>query len=153
VNLGLLADDHHLAGLSPEQRKAAMDAFIRAVLTAVPGARKNSMNAHTFPSFVLGVVKEKGQPVQLVNAFEEPLSNWDSKQRGGWEKSAVTDGKRRSGACEPRPLFLSLWPYRRRIRMRRLVDPLIQRRLMIASRSSLGTAGLCVSLLASMWMP
>lgn len=89
VNLGLLADEHHLAGLSVEQRQAAMDAFIRATLTAVPGARKNSMNAHTFPSFVLGVVKEKGQPVQLINAFEEPLSTWDTKQRGGWEKAAV----------------------------------------------------------------
>ncbi|HVR37416.1 MAG TPA: type I-E CRISPR-associated protein Cas7/Cse4/CasC [Methylomirabilota bacterium] len=89
VNLGLLADDHHLAGLSPEQRQATLDAFIRAVLTAVPGARKNSMNAHTFPSFVLGVAKDKGQPVQLINAFEEPLSNWDTKQRGGWEKTAI----------------------------------------------------------------
>lgn len=68
VNLDLLADENHLSGLSVEQQQAAMDAFIRATLTAVPGARKNSMNAHTFPSFVLGVVKEKGQPVQLINA-------------------------------------------------------------------------------------
>lgn len=32
------------------------------------------MNAHTLPGFVLGVMKEKGQPLQLVNAFEEPIS-------------------------------------------------------------------------------
>jgi CRISPR system Cascade subunit CasC len=67
-----------------------MDAFMRATLTAVPGARKNSMNAHTFPSYVFGIYKDKGQPVQLINAFEEPLSNWDSKNRGGWEKAAIT---------------------------------------------------------------
>jgi CRISPR system Cascade subunit CasC len=39
----------------------------------VPGARKNSMNAHTLPSYVLGIVKDKGQPLQLVNAFEKPV--------------------------------------------------------------------------------
>ena len=37
---------------------------------AVPGPRKNSMNAHTFPGYVLGLVKDKGQPLQLVNAFK-----------------------------------------------------------------------------------
>ena len=83
VNLDLLADADHLAGLDAEQRRAAMDAFIRATLTAVPGARKNSMNAHTFPCFALGVVKERGQPLQLINAFEEPLAG-----RNGWEKNA-----------------------------------------------------------------
>ncbi|MCB1098674.1 MAG: type I-E CRISPR-associated protein Cas7/Cse4/CasC [Verrucomicrobiae bacterium] len=73
LNLGMLADEKHLAGLSLDERKAVVDAFIRATLLAVPGARKNSMNAHTVPSYVLGVVKEKGQPVQLVNAFEKPI--------------------------------------------------------------------------------
>jgi CRISPR system Cascade subunit CasC len=40
---------------------------------AVPGARKNSMNAATLPFAVLGIRKDKGQPVQLVNAFEDPV--------------------------------------------------------------------------------
>ena len=31
------------------------------------------MNANTLPGYVLGIVKEKGQPVQLVNAFEKPI--------------------------------------------------------------------------------
>ena len=31
------------------------------------------MNAHTVPGFVLGLVKDKGQPLQLINAFEKPL--------------------------------------------------------------------------------
>ncbi len=89
VNLDLLADEDHLGGLTREQRQQVMTAFLRAALIAVPSARKNSMNAHTLPSCVLGLYKEKGQPVQLINAFEEPLSTWDNKNRGGWENTAA----------------------------------------------------------------
>lgn len=32
------------------------------------------MNANTLPSYVLGVVKDKGQPLQLINAFEKSIS-------------------------------------------------------------------------------
>ena len=73
LNLDLLADESHLAKLSVEERRKVVDAFIRATLQAVPGARKNSMNAHTLPGYVLGIYKSAGQPVQLVNAFEEPV--------------------------------------------------------------------------------
>ena len=52
-----------------------VDTFLRAAILAVPGARKNSMNAHTLPGYVLGLVKDKGQPLQLVNAFEKPVSS------------------------------------------------------------------------------
>ena len=31
------------------------------------------MNASVPPSYVLGLYKEKGQPVQLINAFEAPV--------------------------------------------------------------------------------
>jgi CRISPR system Cascade subunit CasC len=40
---------------------------------AVPCARKISMNAATLPFAVLGIRKDKGQPIQLVNAFESPV--------------------------------------------------------------------------------
>lgn len=73
VNLDLLADEAHLAKLSVDERRSIVDAFIRATLMAVPGARKNSMNAHTLPGFVLGTFKSAGQPVQLINAFESPV--------------------------------------------------------------------------------
>jgi CRISPR system Cascade subunit CasC len=33
------------------------------------------MNAHTLPGYVLGLVKDTGQPLQLVNAFEKPVSS------------------------------------------------------------------------------
>ncbi len=73
INLDLLFSRSHLGSMTIDERKGVLDAFIRSTLMAVPGARKNSMNAHTLPGFVLGVMKEKGQPVQLVNAFEEPI--------------------------------------------------------------------------------
>ena len=31
------------------------------------------MNANTLPGYVLGLVKDKGQPLQLINAFEKPV--------------------------------------------------------------------------------
>ncbi len=71
LNLGLL--DEHLATLDVAQRRTVVDAFIRAAVLAVPGARKSSMNGATLPSYVLGLVKEQGQPLQLINAFENPV--------------------------------------------------------------------------------
>lgn len=73
LNLDLLTDADHLGKLSVDDRRQVVDAFIRATLMAVPGARKNSMNAHTLPGFVLGIFKSSGQPVQLINAFEEAV--------------------------------------------------------------------------------
>jgi len=73
LNLGLLGDDSHLGVLSAEDRRTVIDTFLRAAVLAVPGARKNSMNANTLPGYVLGLVKDKGQPLQLVNAFEKPV--------------------------------------------------------------------------------
>ena len=72
LNLDLLFDSDHLGALGQAERKQVVDAFIRATLQAVPGARKNSMNANTLPVYVLGLVKTKGQPIQLINAFEKP---------------------------------------------------------------------------------
>jgi CRISPR system Cascade subunit CasC len=73
LNLDLLSDADHLGALSSDERKTVVDTFLRAVVLAVSGARKNSMNAHTLPGCVLGLVKDQGQPLQLVNAFEDPV--------------------------------------------------------------------------------
>lgn len=73
INLDLLADAKHLAALTEDERKDILRAFIHAALTSVPGARQNSMNAGTLPHEVLGIRKEKGQPLQLINAFENPV--------------------------------------------------------------------------------
>ncbi len=73
LNLDMLADQNHLGALTQDERKSIVDTFIRATIEAVPGARQNSMNANTKPAYVLGTVKENGQPVQLINAFENPV--------------------------------------------------------------------------------
>jgi CRISPR system Cascade subunit CasC len=73
LNLDMLEDKEHLGGLAPDERREVVRMFVRATLTAMPAARRNSMHAATLPSFVLAVVREKGHPVQLVNAFEEPV--------------------------------------------------------------------------------
>jgi len=70
-----LADDSHLSSLSAGDRRTVLDAFLRAAILAVPDARKTSMNAHALPRYVLGLVKDKGQPPDLVNAFEKPVSS------------------------------------------------------------------------------
>lgn len=72
LNLDLLKDESHLSVLTDEELKTVVDAFIRASILAVPGARKNSMMGFNPPEYVLGTIRE-GQPVSLVNAFEEPV--------------------------------------------------------------------------------
>jgi CRISPR system Cascade subunit CasC len=76
LNLGLLADAAHLGALTAADRKEVVGTFLRAAILAVPGARKNSMNSHTRPCYVLGLVTD-GQPLQLVNAFEKPVASKD----------------------------------------------------------------------------
>ena len=49
-----------------------MDAFVRAFVSAIPTGMQNSMAAHNFPSYALGVVREQGQPISLANAFLKP---------------------------------------------------------------------------------
>jgi CRISPR system Cascade subunit CasC len=73
INLAQLAADSHLGKLDAQHRLAILKDFIRATLVAVPGARRNSMNAATLPFEVLGIRKSKGQPLQLANAFEAPV--------------------------------------------------------------------------------
>lgn len=85
INLDLLTAPSHLGGLSEDERKDILRAFIRSALTAVPNARKNSMNADTLPHEVLGIRKEKGQPLQLINAFEEPVAS----QGKGYGKASL----------------------------------------------------------------
>lgn len=70
INLDLLKEN--LKGVDAADIQKVLKSFIQAALTSAPSARKNSMNAATRPSYVLGV-KREGQPLQLVNAFEKPV--------------------------------------------------------------------------------
>lgn len=73
LNLDMLADNEHLGNMTIEERKSVVSTFVEATIKAIPSARKNSMNSNTLPAYVLGVVREKGHPVQLINAFETPV--------------------------------------------------------------------------------
>jgi CRISPR system Cascade subunit CasC len=82
LNLDDLANDSHLGDAvfedgstnrTVETRKEVVKTFLKATILAIPSARKTSMNANTLPLYVLGVVREKGHPIQLINAFESPV--------------------------------------------------------------------------------
>lgn len=73
LNLDMLADAEHLGSLNSSERQAVVRTFIEATIKAIPSARKNTMNGNTLPAYVLGVVREKGHPIQLINAFETPV--------------------------------------------------------------------------------
>jgi CRISPR system Cascade subunit CasC len=73
LNLDMLKDDDHLGDLKLEQRQAVVRAFVESTIKATPGARRHTMNANTLPVYVLAVVRDKGHPIQLVNAFENPV--------------------------------------------------------------------------------
>jgi len=73
LNLDMLADSHHLVSLSKEERQSVVRTFVEATMQGIPGARQYTMNGSTLPIYVLGVVREKGHPIQLINAFEAPV--------------------------------------------------------------------------------
>ena len=73
LNLDLL--QKHLTSLDRIEMRNVVDAFIRSTIEAVPTARKTGMNANVRPAFVLGIVKDQGQPLQLINAFETPIAS------------------------------------------------------------------------------
>ncbi len=73
LNLDMLADAEHLGSLSRDERQDVVRTFIEATILAIPGARKNTANGNTVPNHVLGIVREKGHPIQLINAFENPV--------------------------------------------------------------------------------
>ena len=77
LNLGMLADADHLGCLTVNERRNVVSTFVEATIKAIPGARKATMNGYTLPVYVLGVIREAGHPVQLINAFEKPVRGAD----------------------------------------------------------------------------
>ena len=55
-----------------ELARRALDAFIRASVSAIPSGKQNSMAAQNPPSFVLAVVRDRGA-WSLANAFLQPV--------------------------------------------------------------------------------
>jgi CRISPR system Cascade subunit CasC len=52
--------------------RRAVSAFMQAFVSAIPTGKQNSMAAHNPPSYVLAVIRAKGQPLSLANAFLKP---------------------------------------------------------------------------------
>lgn len=80
LNLDMLFDKCHLDCLEPIARRQVVEAFIKAAIEAIPGqlenaGRNHSMNGSVRPDYVLGIVKDQGQPLQLINAFETPVAS------------------------------------------------------------------------------
>ncbi len=61
--------------LEPRQDlvRPTAEAFLATFIKSIPSARKNSMPSFTMPSFVMAVVRTRGESWQLVNAFERPV--------------------------------------------------------------------------------
>jgi CRISPR system Cascade subunit CasC len=76
LNLDLLRDEDHLGHFTNDEQKRVLDTFIKSSILAVPIARRNSMLGYNPPAFVLGLVRT-GQPISLVNAFENPVRPYD----------------------------------------------------------------------------
>lgn len=68
-------DTHQLATNlgSNEQLSDITQAFAQAFIQAIPSGYQNSFAAHSLPAAVMVVVRE-GQPISLVDAFEEPVT-------------------------------------------------------------------------------
>lgn len=59
-------------GGDTELARKTVDAFVRASALAVPSGKQNTFAAHSRPDFILAVVRKKGAPLSLANAFVRP---------------------------------------------------------------------------------
>jgi CRISPR system Cascade subunit CasC len=58
---------------SAEHLESVVKAFAEAFVQALPSGHQNGFAAHTRPAAVMAVVR-RGQPVSLVDAFEDPIA-------------------------------------------------------------------------------
>ncbi|MCL4554301.1 MAG: type I-E CRISPR-associated protein Cas7/Cse4/CasC [Actinobacteria bacterium] len=56
-----------------ELARLAVEAFLRALVRAIPTGKQTSTAAHNPPSLVMAVVRQSGAPQSLANAFEQPV--------------------------------------------------------------------------------
>ena len=72
LDLDMIFDKNHLHFLDAEGRKKIVSTFIKAVVRAVPSAKKNSMFGATVPEYVM-ITMGDDQPLSLANAFEREI--------------------------------------------------------------------------------
>lgn len=59
--------------------RQTVEAFLRAAVEAIPTGKQNSMAAQNPPSFGLFIVRDKGMPLSLANAFVVPVEAKEDK--------------------------------------------------------------------------
>jgi CRISPR system Cascade subunit CasC len=64
-------------GGDPQAANDAVEAFLRAFCLSIPTAKQNSHAAQNLPSLGLFIVRNKGVPVSLANAFALPIRRDD----------------------------------------------------------------------------
>jgi CRISPR system Cascade subunit CasC len=71
----LIDFDQLVKNLSGDNELAltTVEAFVKASIEAIPTGKQSSMAAHNSPSLVMAVVREKGSPRSLANAFVKPV--------------------------------------------------------------------------------
>ncbi|MFO1322345.1 MAG: type I-E CRISPR-associated protein Cas7/Cse4/CasC [Burkholderiales bacterium] len=99
--LSNLSDDRELA-------LAAVEAFTRATVLAIPTGKQNSFAAHNLPCFV-GVCVRSGGPMNLANAFEKPVvARQDRALTGQSVEALAAHDTRLAGAYGGSP---DVWGY------------------------------------------
>lgn len=71
LDLNQLASN--LGAGDPEILRKTVEGYLRASIEAIPTGKQNSMAAQNPPSYILAVVRSKGVPVSLANAFVRPI--------------------------------------------------------------------------------
>lgn len=61
------------AALGAQIARDATVAFAQALVAAIPSGKQNSMAAHNLPQYIRVLVRQTGQPWNLVNAFVRPI--------------------------------------------------------------------------------
>jgi CRISPR system Cascade subunit CasC len=74
-----LGDDKDLA-------RKAVEAFLRASISAVPSGKQSNFAAQNPPDFLLGVVRKDGESWSLANAFEKPVR---AGREGGYLEPSI----------------------------------------------------------------
>jgi CRISPR system Cascade subunit CasC len=63
----------NLGGEDADLARSTVEAFLRAVVEAVPSGKQNTFAAHNPPNFMLAAVRDGGFAWSLANAFERPV--------------------------------------------------------------------------------
>ena len=88
-------------GNEDEIARKTVEGFLRASYDAIPTGKVNGHAHYAPPFFALAVVREKGMPLNLANAFLDPVRARDGKGIGAASAEAVLEHLKRMRAMIP----------------------------------------------------